>query len=255
MPAKAKSDLIDFLEAFLHGSLRGRRHELREFQRLAGWVNWSLNVFPLLKPGLSNCYAKVAGKEKPKAQLYVGKRMCEDLAWLVNHLRNASGVYVYKSLTWDVSASDLIIFCDASLHGLGIFIPSLKLGLHADIPCDAPSDHIFFFEALTVCSALHWVPSLTQRVKRLSIYTDNSNTVDIFNTLRASHFYNLILKSAVDVLLEHSIDLQVLHIPGELNVVADAISRSQFSLAHSLVPGLTIQTFQPPRNALGAAKK
>jgi hypothetical protein len=252
MPPQAKSDLIGYLEDFLKGSLKGRRHELREFQRLAGWVNWSLNVFPLLKPGLSNCYAKMTGKVRPKAQLYVGKRMCEDLMWLIRHLRAAPGVFVYKTLTWEPADADLTIYCDASSDGLGIFIPSMRLALRSGIPCQPPSDHIFFFEALTVCSALHWAASSDSFIRRLAIFTDNSNTVDIYSSLRASHIYNVILKSSVDILIQHDIDLKVSHIPGELNVVADAISRSQFRQAHSLVPGLRILSFQPPRDALGA---
>ncbi|KAF9001344.1 hypothetical protein BDQ17DRAFT_1187154, partial [Cyathus striatus] len=38
------------------------RHPLRDFQCLAGWINWALNVFPLLKPGLCSLYLKMAGK-------------------------------------------------------------------------------------------------------------------------------------------------------------------------------------------------
>jgi hypothetical protein len=50
--------------------------------------------------------------------------------------------------------------------------------------------------------------------------------------------------------------VQVLHIPGEDNVVADAISRREFYRAQQLVPGLHLETFQPPQlSTLGAAKK
>ena len=40
----------------------GKRQILKEFQSVAGRVNWSLAVFPLLKPGLSAMYAKMADK-------------------------------------------------------------------------------------------------------------------------------------------------------------------------------------------------
>jgi hypothetical protein len=255
MPQKALLDLIAFLESFLESSTHGKRLELREFQRLAGWVNWALNVFPHLKPGLSNCYSKMAGKDNPKAQVYVNKRMREDLMWLINHLRSASGVRVYKSLFWDVTLSDLEIYCDASQDGLAFYIPSIRTAFRSDLPCEPPTEHIFFFEALAVCSALHETTRLPSIPSKLTIHTDNSNTVNIYNSLRATHIYNVILKSSVDILLGHSIDLQVLHIPGELNLVADAVSRSLFTLAKSLVPGLIIKPFQPPQDVLGAVQK
>ncbi|KAJ7932286.1 hypothetical protein B0H13DRAFT_1593535, partial [Mycena leptocephala] len=62
-------------------------------------------------------------------------------------------------------------------------------------------------------------------VRKISIWTDNSNTYDIFNTLRAKPLYNEILKSAVDVLISNDFRLRALLLPGKKNVVADALSR------------------------------
>jgi hypothetical protein len=255
MPSDAKRDLIAYLESFLEGTRKGKRHELREFQRLAGWVNWSLNVFPLLKPGLSNVYAKMSGKTQTKAQMYVGKAVTEDLRWLLKHLRAAPGIYVYKSLTWDPHQSDLTIYCDASGVGMGFYIPSANQAYHSGLPLNTPSEGIFFFEALAVCSALHWASNLPTPPKTLTIFSDNTNSVDIFNSLRATPTYNAILKSSIDARLACDVDLQVLHVPGELNTIADAISRLQFDLARSLVPGLNILPFTPPQDALGAGPK
>jgi hypothetical protein len=255
MPADAKRDLITYLESFLMGSKQGNRHELREFQRLAGWVNWSLNVFPLLKPALSNVYAKIAGKTTTKSGVYVNKAIHEDLTWLLKHLGSASGIYVYEALSWDPHTSDLTIYCDACLTGMGFYIPTLALAFHSPVPGDPPPGAIFFFEALAVCSALHWSSTFAPRPRTLTIFSDNTNSVDIFSSLRATPAYNPILKSSVDVRVSANIDLQVLHVPGELNTIADAVSRSQFDLARSLVPGLNILPFTPPRDALGAVQK
>jgi hypothetical protein len=64
---------------------------LREFQRLTGWINWSLNVFPLLKPGLSNLYAKIAGKDRAHARIMVSSAVVKDLLWLAKHVEASSG--------------------------------------------------------------------------------------------------------------------------------------------------------------------
>ena len=56
----------------------GSRHALHDFQRLAGHLNWALNVYPLLRPGLSALYAKTAGKLESHMQLWVNSDVvCE----------------------------------------------------------------------------------------------------------------------------------------------------------------------------------
>ena len=59
----------------------------------------------------------------------------------------------------------------------------------------------------------------------------------------------------MDILLKTNIDLCIMHIPGTQNVVANALSQYDNELTTKLVNGLTIRTFQPPRDALGVIKK
>lgn len=120
---------------------------------------------------------------------------------------------------------------------------------------------IFFFEALCVCSAVHEARDLAVLDSdshyvhsTLAVFTDNTNTVDIFNSLRAKPVFNEILKSAIDMCLEYNFNLRVLHIPGVDNRIADALSRDEDNMAISLALGLLISYFQPPQlPALGAA--
>ncbi|KAJ7813944.1 hypothetical protein B0H14DRAFT_3477459 [Mycena olivaceomarginata] len=65
-----------------------------------------------------------------------------------------------------------------------------------------------------------------------------SNTVSIFDLLKALPTYNDVLISLVDVLLAHDIGLHVLHVPGKLNKVADALSRWKDKLAARLAIAL-----------------
>ncbi len=82
---------------------------------------------------------------------------------------------------------------------------------------------------------------------------DNTNTVDIFNSLRALPTYNPILKAAIDVMISHSIDLCIIHIPGPDNDVVDALLHSLFSKAQKLISRLLILLFKPPHEVLGAS--
>ncbi|KII87747.1 hypothetical protein PLICRDRAFT_66238, partial [Plicaturopsis crispa FD-325 SS-3] len=140
---------------------------------------------------------------------------------------------------------------------LAFFFPRLRMAFHCALPSTAPADTIFWFEALAVCSAIHHFAGmdLSGTARRLLIRTDNSNTVNMFNSLRAKPVYNPILTSSVDVRIKSGIDLRVAHIAGDLNTVSDAVSRDKFDVARRLIPGLQIFEFQPPRDAMGAAKK
>ncbi|KAJ6630089.1 hypothetical protein B0H10DRAFT_1775019 [Mycena sp. CBHHK59/15] len=134
---------------------------------------------------------------------------------------------------------------------MGFWEPDSQISWFCPADFEVPVGTIFFLEALCVAAAVDNVdPEFSLR--KIVIYNDNQNTVDIFNTLAALLAYNPILTSTIDILFQHDFDLRVLHVPGSQNDVADAISRQEFDRAHSLVPDLIIL---PPPAALGAAKK
>ncbi len=61
MPTDSKAELV----LALHHFAASNRRNLQEYQQIAGWSNWSFNVFPLLKLGLCNVYVKMQGKINP----------------------------------------------------------------------------------------------------------------------------------------------------------------------------------------------
>jgi hypothetical protein len=258
LPPDSKAELEQWVEEFI--DTPSRRRKLREFQALAGWMNWSFNMYMLLRPALSNIYAKIGDMEQQHASIYLNNAIKDDLRWFLNHLRHSGGTALLESLDWDPhTETHATIYCDASLKGMGFWLPERLLGFYSPVPSEPPADTIFFFEALCVASALRWYcttvlsNTTTASRYRLTIFTDNSNTVSIFNTLRATPAYNMILRTAVDDLIQYNVDLRVLHVPGEDNTVADAISRSRPLDAKGYAPGLVIRPFQPPQEPLGAA--
>jgi hypothetical protein len=261
IPDDARTAFVVELRHWTHKSKHGVRRSLRDWQALAGYANWVFNVFPLLKPSLCNVYAKLEGKDKADALIWVNETVRRDLTWLADHVERADGVFLIKTIDYHPDEANMVTYCDASTHGagrggMGFYHPALSLGFQSELPAGIRSDlKIFFYEALCVCAAIHQAATFLPKGARLTIYTDSSNSVDIFNSLKALPAYNDILKSSVDVLLHHDIELRVLHVPGKLNTVADAISRWNNTLAVVLVPGLSIHPFSPPRDALGAAKK
>jgi hypothetical protein len=129
---------------------------------------------------------------------------------------------------------------------MGFWYPVLKDGYYAPTPVEAPTNAIFYFESLCVLSALINVQNKAPQGSKILIYTDNKNAVDIFRMLRCLPPYNSLLKQAVDVLICNNYTLQVLHVKGTDNVVADALSRICFFVALQHELKLRLFTFYFP---------
>ena len=250
-----KDKLTQHIKHFMVTTPGGTRQSLREFQQLAGWVNWSFNVFPLLKPALSNVYAKISGKTESHAKLFVSSRaIVRDLEWFLSHMEQSDGVYLFADVEWGIHQADVVAFSDACMSGMGFFFVHSSAGFQCETPGDPPKDTIFYYEALAVASVVDAATRLPIVPTRLLIYSDNTNMVDIFHSLRSLPPYNDLLKHTVSLLINFNISLRVVHVPGEDNGIADALSRFDNTRATAACPDLSISAFQPPRVALGLDK-
>jgi hypothetical protein len=263
IPIDARTKFFTHVTDFIDTASTDRRRTLREFQSLAGYANWIFNVYPLGRPALCSIYGKIAGKTKANARIYLNTSIAHELRWLLHYIETAPPVRIFSTVSWDPTEArtagvrQLDVFTDASSTALAYYFPSLKLGYHACLPSEAPTDTIFWFEALAVCSAIHhaanvWARDFKPKLDRLLVHTDNMNTVNMFNSLHAKPLYNPILISTIDVRTSTSLDVRAVHVDGDHNIIADAISRERFPVARCLVPSLTIHNFTPPQDALGA---
>jgi hypothetical protein len=150
-------------------------------------------------------------------------------------------------------ASTLIGYADASDVGMGIWFLDEYTSYQSLLPPDGPHDLIFFYEVLAVCTAFYL--GANYGCDHIAIYPDNTNTVDMFSSLRAKPIYNLILMAAVDFTINNSISTKVYYIPGNQNIIADYLLRFQNAKDMQLAPNMHIREFQPPRDALGVAEK
>jgi hypothetical protein len=253
MDEEDRMRLIRQVSDFTATAPGGTHRTLREFQQLAGWINWSFNVFPLLKPALSNVYAKIGGKKETHAKIFVSKAVVRDLDWFLSHVRSSDGVYLFENVDWNVHEADIVAYSDACLSGLGFFLERSLEGFQSMVPQDSPKDTIFYFEALAVVSVVDAMTRLRTVPSRLLVFSDNTNTVNIFHSLRSLPSYNELLKFTISLLIKYSISLRVVHVSGVENVVADSLSRFENTKAVATCPGLKISSFQPPRIAMGLA--
>jgi hypothetical protein len=251
MPAKALGELIEAVRAFAKPN---KRRTLRDFQRIGGWINWALNVFPLLRPGLCTLYEKIRGKTHSRLPICVSVALCREFIWVANHMEHLPGVNMLSSRKWSAPDTSIHLFADACPAGLGFWFPKTNQGFqYATSTSD--SDDIFFLEALAVVSALHWLVHTHLswlETNKVVIFTDNENTVNIFNSLHASPTLNTILITSVDLILQFKIELRVLHVAGTTNNTADSLSRFQNARAVAHAPDLSISPFTPPQLSKGA---
>ncbi|KIK24716.1 hypothetical protein PISMIDRAFT_29109 [Pisolithus microcarpus 441] len=90
--------LLEHLHSF---ALRGTHHSLCDFQHLAGYLNWALNIYPMLWPGLSALYAKTAGKMHQGVLLWVNQDIVHELLWFASHVESLQGVFFLSSESWN----------------------------------------------------------------------------------------------------------------------------------------------------------
>jgi hypothetical protein len=96
MSDESRLDLISSIQVF---AIHRTRRSLCDFQHLAGHLNWALNVYPLLRPGLSALYAKTAGKLEQRALIWVNRDVVQELRWLECHLATSDRVYFIQSIS------------------------------------------------------------------------------------------------------------------------------------------------------------
>ena len=190
----------------------------------------------------------------PFQKLSINNTVVNELRWLASRIEASDGVRMIESQEWSRSEAHDSFLCDACPTGMCYWSPKTCEGFVCGLPPNTRNG-IFFFEALTVLSALsHACESIHSRSCGLAIFTDSSNTFDMFNSLHALPAYNPILVTATDLLLASGIKLRGFHIPREENKVADALLRLDIPSACCFQPGLTVANFSPPRFTLGEAQ-
>jgi hypothetical protein len=198
-------------------------------------------------------YSKMAGKSNMHEPIWVNRQLCFELGWVAENIETSTGIHMLSSVEWTVDDADMVLYTDTCLYGLGIWLPHDNVGLQ-HLMVDPPPRPIFYYEALTVVAALHRALTLTvPPLNRVVVYCDNTNTVDMFNTLHAQPEYNSLLLTAAQYALQTGSSFRVFHIPGDQNTVSDALSRHRNFIAYEAAPGILIQPFEPPQLVSGAA--
>jgi hypothetical protein len=244
--------IVASIDSFL--SVTSRQQPLREWQRLAGHLNWVLNVLPWGRPALSELYRKIGGKSRPSAKIFLNATVHSDLRWLAETIPKSIGIRFLDEGSWNDLEADVTVWTDANLKDGLAFSFSNNGFVYQQTPhASSDSIDIFFLELVAILSAIHHLACLPRPPQRLLIFTDSLNSVAVFNSLSASEkLHNGVLLAVAKIILQSGIDLRVRHIIGKENIRADLLSRLLFDEYRQRFPQDRVRLFAPPRELLPA---
>lgn len=209
--------------------LKSLSQPLIKWARLTGRANWGINIFPLGRWASQSSWDKTAGKPIRNAQEQSNSMTRSDQKWLSNALSKWDGKQLLDS-------AEATLFCDARPTGLGIWIPNAKKGYTLQLP--PPSQDIYWAELPAGIHAI--MIAHDSKAKRIVIFTDSHNIVDLFNSHRNSNLVRILFRKVIDLMLINGLDAKVKHIAGEQNIIADSLSRNNLNLMKSKLRSLEI---------------
>lgn len=151
------------------------------------------------------------------------------------------GRKLIETFFWSLDSADATYFCDACPVGLGLWVPNTNEGFVHTLP--APSRDIYLAEFASVVAGITLAHS--RKAHRIVIFTDSENVVDLFSSHRAIDLVRKLFKTAVNIMLLANVDVKVKHVPGDRNVIADLLSRSNLDLVRTKVPKISIRAMSP----------
>lgn len=233
-----RSELTAAIRAFVAKPTR----PLIEWLKILGWSSWSLNSFPLGRSALQSSWDKTSGKNQRNAPVPISTEVKADLLWFADALDKWHRRLLLKSRLWSTFEANLIFFADACTTGLGVWFPMTKVGYSYSFP--PPSRHIYWAELVAVAAGLDL--ALLINPDKVAAYSDSMLTVQLFSLHSPSINVRLAFRHVVNRLLETNVDLKVVHIPGELNIKADALSRGCLDIVKRRHPTATFHPLPVP---------
>ena len=95
----------------------------------------------------------------------------------------------------------MVNYCNACLMGLGFYCPQCNIMFYVDIANLTLTHTIFYYEVLSLLSALTCAHDSAHPPHHLLIYTNSMNMVEMFHLLNAQLGYNDLLIHAEGILI------------------------------------------------------
>ena len=158
-----------------------------------------------------------------KNKILITSEFHKDLAWFNSFLSHYNGVTYYEQQNCHSE-----VHLDACLTGLSGSYQSMVYAL--PIPKDFMNYNIAHLEILNIVVALKlWAQQWAN--KHIKVHCDNMAVVEVLRNGRArDNILALMARNIWLICAMFNIHITVLHIPGKINMLADLLSRWQFSI-------------------------
>lgn len=254
MKIKIPVDKLYSLKDLIICFLARKKATLKEFQALAGLLNFCLRAIPPARAFTRRIYDVMQGVVKPHHLIRVSVAVKDDLRVWLTFLDLFNGCYYFPQIDW-VDDEHLQLFTDSAGNldlGCGAFFRNHWLFFKWPTEwagTEAMRD-ITFLELVPIVLAIHaWGNQLTS--KKIVFRVDNEALVAILNkkSSKSKRVMGLIRPLVLQSMLS-AIQFKACHILGVHNEVADALSRCQFQRFRTLVPQADLEPTPIPDSFL-----
>ena len=196
---------------------------LKEIQSLVGVLSFASGVIPEGRLFFSRILEFMKSSYKKAGRNKIPESLQKDVKWWLAVAPTLNGEKEFESDTW--LHPDCLLHTDACLTGVGGYMNGLYF--HHEIPNNIQevavgSNHCEIYGILVAVKA--W--SKWFQNKNILIYCDNKSSVDILSTGRsACVFSQSVLREIRFWSCEANCKIRGVHLPGEKNEIADALSR------------------------------
>ncbi len=233
--ARLPADKVQSALEAVEGLRRRKKVTLRELQSLIGLLSFCCKVVLPGRAFLRRLIDLTCGVTKPGHHIRISAEARKDLTAWSGFLQTCNGRVLFLSRSW-TSSEHIKLYTDAS--GLGFAAILGDQWFQGGWPVTWRDVNIAAKELLPIVIAVRlWSGSLCN--KKLLMLCDNIAVVYVINTQTSKDKRLMsLLRSLIVTCMQSNIMIRAKHIPGLVNVAADALSRFHNQVAFISMPSL-----------------
>ena len=234
MEARLPLEKLSRYQNLISQSIKRKRMTLRELQSLAGALNHCCYIVPAGRAFLRRLYDLTSHAKEPHHHIRLNNNIRTDLQMWNTFLQEFNGKSLFLQQGWH-SNQTLNLYTDAAKTvGFGAILGNEWFS--GIWPSQWKQYDITILEFYPIVIALHlWANKLSN--KRIILYTDNEAVMHILNNNTSKDKALLgLIRALVLQCLKFNIVFRSEHVPGQHNVLADLLSRSQLQAFYAKAP-------------------
>lgn len=224
---------------------RRKRASKRQLQGLAGLLNWACKAVRGGRFFLRRILDSIKALKQQQHKAHLGVEFRRDLQWWLTYLSVFNGTVYYSTQSTEH------VHVDACRTATGAFWRGDWT--YSVFACDRPAAaglHINYKEVCAVLDACkRWAPQW--RNCSVIIHTDNTTAKAVINKGRSKNkFINSCLRKLFWLSVRFNFTLRAIHVPGQVNILPDTVSRLHEQDKLGLLLVLLSQWYHSPVQSL-----